>query len=101
MDLTPEELKEVLNIFRVETTEYIKALNSGFLKYEEDPDNQDNLDDIFRTAHSIKGAARMLGLSVIEQVAHELEDTLGLVKNKKLKVFIGKDYKRHTQTVTS
>ena len=84
MDLSPEELKEVLNIFKVETTEYIKDLNSGFMKYEKDPDNQSNLDDIFRTAHSIKGAARMLGLTVIEQISHELEDSLGLVKIKKL-----------------
>ena len=81
MDLTPEELKEVLNIFRAETKEYIKDLNNGFLIYEKKPNDEKNLADIFRTAHSIKGAARMLGLSVIEQVAHELEDTLGLVKN--------------------
>ena len=76
----------MLNIFKVETTEYINDLNSGLLKYEQDPNNSENLDDIFRTAHSIKGAARMLGLTVIEEVSHELEDILGLVKNNNMTI---------------
>jgi two-component system chemotaxis sensor kinase CheA len=84
MDLTPQELKEVLTIFKAETTEYIHLLNKGFMKLEDDPSDLENITEIFRTAHSIKGAARMLGLEPIEKLAHELEDTLGLVKNSKL-----------------
>lgn len=86
MNLSPEELKEVLTIFRAEAVDQITILNKGLLELEKNPDNQSNIEEIFRTAHSIKGSSRMLGLEPIELIAHELEDVLGLVKNGKLAV---------------
>jgi two-component system chemotaxis sensor kinase CheA len=84
MNLSPEELREVLTIFRAEAVDQIKILNNGLLELEKHPSNQGAIEEIFRTAHSIKGSSRMLGLIPIEQVAHELEDVLGHIKTGKV-----------------
>ena len=39
---------------------------------------------LFRDAHSLKGSARMLGFNGIQNIAHKIEDILGLVKDEKL-----------------
>lgn len=81
MNLSPEELKEVLSIFKAEAIDQIKILNNGLLELEKNPKNKGNVEEIFRTAHSIKGSSRMLGLEPIELISHELEDLLGQTKS--------------------
>lgn len=88
MDLSQEELREVLAIFQAESSQYIQDLNDGFMAIEKGKKDSELIANLFRTAHSIKGAARMLGLTAIEKIAHKLEDILGLVKNgeKEIKI---------------
>lgn len=80
MELNKEELKEMMSIFRIESEEHLKNLNKGLLSLEEKPGSKELLDELFRTAHSIKGAARMMGFSKIEAVAHKIEDIFGLIR---------------------
>ncbi|NUM81078.1 hybrid sensor histidine kinase/response regulator [bacterium] len=80
MELSKEELKEMMAIFKVESEEHLKDLNKGLLKLEETPGSRELLDELFRTAHSIKGAARMMGFSKIETIAHKIEDGFGLLR---------------------
>lgn len=84
MNLSPEELKEVLNIFRAEAVDQIRILNNGLLELEKNPSDKGSIEEIFRTAHSIKGSSRMLGLLPIEHISHEMEDVLGQVKTGKV-----------------
>ncbi|HMW34574.1 MAG TPA: hybrid sensor histidine kinase/response regulator, partial [bacterium] len=42
--------------------------------------------ELFRTAHSIKGSARMMGFQKIEGVSHKIEDIFGLVRRAEIKV---------------
>lgn len=84
MDFLPEEFEEILNIFREESEEQIQKLNQNLLKLEANPDNIGAISELFREAHSVKGAARMIGLNDIQAVAHKLEDIFGLAKEGKL-----------------
>ena len=84
MDLSADELKEVMQIFQSEANDQIKDLNQGLLDLEKNPTDASLLESLFRVAHSIKGASRMLGLTPIELISHELEEILGLIKNKKI-----------------
>lgn len=86
MDFSPEEFEEILNIFRAETEEIIQKLNNNLLQLETSPDNQDLLVYLFRDAHSLKGAARMIGFNNIQRLAHKAEDVLGLAKENKIKI---------------
>ncbi|HNO11162.1 MAG TPA: Hpt domain-containing protein, partial [bacterium] len=71
MDLSKDELKEMMSIFKVESEEHLKNLNKGLLKLEETPNSRELIDELFRTAHSIKGSARMMGFQKIEGVSHK------------------------------
>lgn len=64
---------ELLALFKAESAEHLANLDSGLLRLEQTPTEQALLEEMFREAHSLKGAARMLGLTKIENVTHSLE----------------------------
>ena len=67
---------DLLSIFRDEVSEYIAALNDGLMKVEmiEGEEQYELLREMNRFAHSMKGAARAVGLSLIETTSHYMED---------------------------
>ncbi|MCK9420608.1 MAG: hybrid sensor histidine kinase/response regulator [Nitrospirae bacterium] len=71
------EDNELRNMFKIESAEHIQRLEEGFLRLEKEPGNAAVLEEVFREAHSLKGAARMLGLTGIETISHHIEDILG------------------------
>ena len=74
--MSVQDLGEVslLDLFRVETETQAQVLTSGLLALERDPAAVDPLDACMRAAHSIKGAASIVGLTVGVRVAHAMED---------------------------
>lgn len=86
MEFQDEELKEILNIFRAESEEIIGRLNSALMELENTPSNKDLIVLLFRDAHSLKGAARMIGFTKTQNIAHKMEDILGLAKDNQLKI---------------
>jgi len=84
MDFLEEELEEILNIFQQEGSEILEAMDKNLLALEQKPANLDAALHLFRDAHSLKGSARMLGFNNIQNIAHKIEDVLGLIKEKKL-----------------
>lgn len=86
MDFQDDELKEILNIFRAESEEIIERLNNTLLELEKSPTNKDLIVLLFRDAHSLKGASRMIGFSKTQNIAHKIEDILGLAKENKLQL---------------
>ena len=84
MEFQDDELQEILNIFNVESEEIISRLNDNLMALEKSPTNKDVLILLFRDAHSLKGASRMIGFAATQNLAHKLEDTLGLAKEDKL-----------------
>lgn len=67
---------ELQRLFKVETDEHLARLDEGLLRLEQQGADSALLEELFREAHSMKGASRMLGLSKIESTAHELETLL-------------------------
>ena len=68
--------KELAQLFKAESAEHLARLDDGLLRLEKTPGDQPLLEEAFRESHSLKGAARMLGLSKIEAAAHGLETIL-------------------------
>ena len=64
----------MLDLFRVEAETQALVLTSGLLALERDPALADQLEACMRAAHSLKGAARIVGLAVGVRVAHAMED---------------------------
>lgn len=67
--------------FKTEAEEYIAKLTQGLLSLEKDPQQPAVIAEMFRAAHTIKGAAAMVGRDDIKQIAHNLEDKLKQVKD--------------------
>ncbi len=72
--------------FKEETDERLQNLNKGLLILETHPDNDEVINEIFREAHTLKGSAKVVGLSSINKIAHKMEDILGKVKEKQIKL---------------
>jgi two-component system chemotaxis sensor kinase CheA len=77
---------DLLNIFWVEVTDHLRTLNSGLLTIEAQTahDDAELLRELNRAAHSLKGAARAVGMSLIERLAHALEDLFELAMQRRL-----------------
>lgn len=71
------EDQELRDLFQIESEEHIQVIEKCLLTLEKNPHDYDILHLIFREAHSMKGASRMLGLSDIESIAHIFEEVLG------------------------
>ncbi|MBO3274812.1 hybrid sensor histidine kinase/response regulator [Pseudomonas schmalbachii] len=76
--MTPEQLKEasMLELFRLEAEDQAQVLAQGLLALERNPTQADQLEACMRAAHSLKGAARIVGLEAGVQVAHVMEECL-------------------------
>lgn len=75
---------ELRDIFKTESEERLQKLDEGLLLLEKNPQDPDVLSEIFREAHSLKGAGRMVGLQNLETIAHRFEDALGKAKRGEL-----------------
>src|SRR4029079_9295188 len=64
----------LLELFRAEAEAQTEVLTSGLLALERDGAASDELDACMRAAHSLKGAASIVGLAVGVRVAHAMED---------------------------
>jgi two-component system chemotaxis sensor kinase CheA len=63
-------------LFKTESDEHLQRLDDLFLRLEKAPAEKELIEEAFREAHSMKGAARMLGQKTILALAHRLETTL-------------------------
>ncbi|HEU5034159.1 MAG TPA: hybrid sensor histidine kinase/response regulator [Mycobacteriales bacterium] len=77
---------ELLATFRAEVEERLASLTAGLLQLETHPAPRQVVAGMFRDAHTVKGSARMLGLTAVLQVAHRCEDLLGAVRDERLPV---------------
>lgn len=80
-------LKKLLATFKVEADEHLKAISAGLLELEKMPAGErqaEIIEQVFREAHSLKGAARAVNLTEIESVCHALESVFAALKNGQL-----------------
>lgn len=70
----------LLQEFIAESEEHLETIERNLLRLEADPQNQDLLHEIFRSAHTIKGSAEYLGIERIASLAHKLESVLDLLR---------------------
>ncbi len=87
----PQDLSgfSMMDLFRTEAEAQTAILNEGLLAIEQDPTSTQWLERLMRAAHSVKGAARIVGLTQVVKVAHALEDCF--VAAQKGQIVIGPD----------
>jgi len=77
---------EILQGFIEESLEHLADIENDLLAIEEDGADidEDLVNKVFRAAHSIKGGAGFMGLTVIQDLSHVMENVLGLIRSSKL-----------------
>lgn len=73
--MTPLE-PAMFELFREEVRGHAAALTSGLVELEADAANPERIEPLMRAAHSIKGAAKIVGVESAVQLAHVMEDAL-------------------------
>lgn len=82
MELRFDIEKEELPIFMAESDEQFQLLDDGMVQLEREGENPDLLQSLFRAAHTLKGAAGMIGHKRMVALTHALETAMdGLRKN--------------------
>jgi two-component system chemotaxis sensor kinase CheA len=80
MPISAKIREQLISSFRAELNEHVQAMTDGLLALEQGSvageERRSVLENTFRAAHSLKGAARAVGITVVEQVAHALEGVL-------------------------
>lgn len=77
---------ELLETFRAEVQDRLSSLTAGLLRLEGSSSPRQLLASLFRDAHSVKGAARLLGMEEVVAAAHGCEDLLGAFREGRLAV---------------
>lgn len=72
---------EILQDFLVEAGELLEALNEQLIELEQNPNDRDLLNAVFRSFHTIKGGAGFLNLNALVVVCHHAEDVFNLLRN--------------------
>ena len=74
----------MFDLFREEAETHCASLESGLLKLEANPtDGGVAIEPLMRAAHSVKGAARIIGLDIAVGLAHAMEDVFVAVQDGK------------------
>ena len=80
------DVNQYLEIFLDETKEHLENLNAQILKLEQEPEDVDTINEIFRAAHSLKGMAGTMGYKRMQALTHDMENVFSEIRNGTMKV---------------
>jgi len=80
MALSDRDRALVLETFRAEAADHLRGLEEKLVALEARSTDADLLQEIFRSVHSLKGDAAMVGFPQVAEFAHEVEDLLDLLR---------------------
>ena len=78
--------EELLKDFFMEAQAMVDALEQNILVLENDPRNKDAIDEIFRAAHTLKGASATVQMTELAGFTHLMEDVLDEIRSDKVSV---------------
>ncbi len=80
------DVSQYLEIFIDEAKEHLENLNTQIMNLEQDGENMDTINEIFRAAHSLKGMAGTMGFKNMQTLTHDMENVFSEVRNGNVKV---------------
>ncbi len=86
MSIADNEMDEIIGDFIAESSESLESLDQKFMDLEKNPADTKLLNDIFRSVHTIKGAAGFLGFQQMVEVSHVTEDILNKLRKSEMSV---------------
>jgi chemotaxis protein histidine kinase CheA len=74
----------IMDLFRSELDTHLPTLSQGLLAMEKGQVDASRIEAMMRAAHSIKGAARIVGIGPVVSVAHAMEDCFSAAKSRQI-----------------
>lgn len=81
-----DETQKYRELFFEETDDYLQSLNEHLLILEKDTESVGTIDEIFRSAHTLKGMAATMGYTTMTELTHHMENVLELFRSKTHKI---------------
>ncbi|QAS50978.1 chemotaxis protein CheA [Halobacillus litoralis] len=80
------EINQYLEVFIDESKEHLQAINDHLLVLEKNPQDITIVNEIFRSAHTLKGMSATMGYQDLSNLTHKMENVLDAVRNEKVSV---------------
>jgi chemotaxis protein histidine kinase CheA len=77
--------QQIMVFFIEEAKEHLDTIEQGLLNLQATMSDPEQMNELFRAAHSVKGGAAMLGFDSIQKVSHYLEDYFKILKENAIK----------------
>ena len=81
-----DDIQEILEDFLIEAFELIEQLDQDLVELENNPEDLELLNSIFRVAHTVKGSSSFLSFDVLTKLTHHMEDVLNKARKGELKL---------------
>ncbi|MCR4744381.1 MAG: chemotaxis protein CheA [Lachnospiraceae bacterium] len=80
------DVGQYLGIFLDESGEHIQTMSDQLMVLEQNPEDEDAINEIFRAAHSLKGMAGTMGYKKMQHLTHDTEDVFSAIRSGGMKV---------------
>ncbi|BAD75527.1 two-component sensor histidine kinase (chemotaxis protein) [Geobacillus kaustophilus HTA426] len=80
------DMSQYLDLFIDESKEHLQAINERLLELEKTPEDMSVVNDIFRSAHTLKGMSATMGFEDLANLTHQMENVLDGIRNRRLSV---------------
>ncbi len=78
--------QEIVKDFLLEAFELIEQMDQDLIELENDPNNLELLNGIFRVAHTVKGSSSFLNFDILTELTHHMEDVLNKARKDELAI---------------
>lgn len=79
-------MSQYLEVFIDESKEHLQTINEQLLELEKNPDDVAIVNEIFRSAHTLKGMSATMGFEDLANLTHQMENVLDAIRNGKIAV---------------
>lgn len=79
-------MSQYLEVFIDESREHLQTINEQLLELEKNPDDVSIVNEIFRSAHTLKGMSATMGFEDLANLTHQMENVLDAIRNGKIAV---------------
>ncbi|SOC35567.1 chemotaxis protein CheA [Ureibacillus acetophenoni] len=80
------ELNQYLEMFIEESKEHLQSCSDNLLELEKNPEDLSIVNEIFRSAHTLKGMSATMGYEDLADLTHKMENVLDAIRNNKISV---------------
>jgi two-component system, chemotaxis family, sensor kinase CheA len=80
------EMNQYLEVFIEESKEHLQSCNKHLLELEKNPNDMSIINEIFRSAHTLKGMSATMGYEDLAKLTHKMENVLDAIRNQTIAV---------------